>query len=292
VVLRGIDIDGAGLTLGTIGVNVLAARSVTLEDVSIRRFSTAGVQLNATTPVKLLLDGVQIARSTAGVLVPATATGASSVSLHDTTISGAADGVRVLAGGPAKVLLDGVAIVDPTARGVVVTPTAGAAPTVRIRNSTVTGANPAIESDLGGYAGLVGSFIADNTLGLMHDDTGQIEDLGGNTFSGNAADGQFTITPPPAPPVVQTVTVTTPAPPPVTNTVTVTRTVCAVPSMTGLTLSRARAALALGHCATGKVVQRATSVRSRIGRVIAQSVKAGTQTGEGTKVSLQIGRKA
>src|SRR5437763_364611 len=46
VVLRNIDINGAGLTLGTNAVNVTQAKSVTLDGVTIGNFSADGVHCN------------------------------------------------------------------------------------------------------------------------------------------------------------------------------------------------------------------------------------------------------
>src|SRR5437773_2408272 len=46
VVLRSIDINGAGLTLGTNGISILQAGRVAVEDVSIANFSTTGIRCN------------------------------------------------------------------------------------------------------------------------------------------------------------------------------------------------------------------------------------------------------
>lgn len=290
VTLRNLEINGAGTTIGTNGVRIVAAAGVTIENVSIDRFSDSGVRIDAATPVRVLLNGVTIKNAAVGVQIPAAATGAADVQVHDTVISGATAGVRVLGAGDAKVVLDGVSIASPTLQGVQVAPAVGAAPKVVLRNTTITGANPAVQADAGGAAGLLGSLLSFNTLGLMHADGATVEDLGGNTLTNNTEDGTFTKSPP-APPA-ETVTVTTPAPPPVTTTVTVpvTRVVCAVPNLRGLTLAQARSALGLGRCQTGKVTRRAT--KRGVGRVLSQGTKAGTQTAEGSAVSLVVGRKA
>jgi len=288
VVLRNVQLSGAGVTLGTNGVNVIAAASVTLEHVSIEHYSNAAVTITAATPVRVLLDDVTIKDSTTGLLIPASAAGAADVQLQDVTMSGGTDGVVVQGSGASKLVLDRVSIPSPSGRGVRIAPTGGAAPKVLLRDTTITGANPAVQVDAGGYAGLLGSLLSYNALGLLPADGAVLEDLGGNTLTNNTTDGSFTKTPPPA----ATVTVTTPAPPPVTNTVTVTRVVCAVPDVRGLTLTAARRALTTGHCTAGKVTKRATKKRSQVGRVLSQSVKAGTQTGEGKAVALVVGRKA
>jgi hypothetical protein len=46
IVLRGVDINGAGTTLGTNGISILQAAKVTVEDVNIANFSTTGIRCN------------------------------------------------------------------------------------------------------------------------------------------------------------------------------------------------------------------------------------------------------
>ena len=66
---------------------------------------------------------------------------------------------------------------------------------------------------------------------------------------------------------------------------------CVVPKVIGLKLAAARKRIARARCAVGTV--RRVHVRSarKVGRVIAQSPKAGTRRPAGTRVSLAVGRR-
>ena len=71
VVLRAIDINGAGTTLGTNGVNYIQAASVALYDVNIASYSNDAVKVSSSAAGghKLLLDGCEVLNSFRGVEV-------------------------------------------------------------------------------------------------------------------------------------------------------------------------------------------------------------------------------
>jgi len=75
VVIRAVDINGAGTTLGTNGVNYIQAASVALYDVNIANYSNDGVKVSATVAGghKLLLVGCQVLNNVRGVEVFPTA---------------------------------------------------------------------------------------------------------------------------------------------------------------------------------------------------------------------------
>jgi subtilisin family serine protease len=63
---------------------------------------------------------------------------------------------------------------------------------------------------------------------------------------------------------------------------------CVVPRLLGKTLPAARAALRRSHCAVGRIRR----VRSRrVGRIVAQSLRAGVRRARGTRVNLSVGRR-
>ncbi len=64
---------------------------------------------------------------------------------------------------------------------------------------------------------------------------------------------------------------------------------CKVPNVKGRTLAAAKAAIRRAGCSVGTVKRRASSAHNR-SRVLAQSLRAGSKHGRGTKVSLTIGR--
>ena len=86
--IRGIDIDGAGTTIGTNGVRVLGAAKVILEDVHMRNFSNAGVSVEGPAGARVFLDRVTITATNNGVSLPGA--NANSVIITDSVIDGSA----------------------------------------------------------------------------------------------------------------------------------------------------------------------------------------------------------
>jgi beta-lactam-binding protein with PASTA domain len=64
---------------------------------------------------------------------------------------------------------------------------------------------------------------------------------------------------------------------------------CVVPKVLGKTVAGATKALRRAHCRLGKVT-RVPSIRSKIGKVLRQSPRAGRRLASGSKVSLAVGR--
>src|ERR1043165_2117454 len=76
IILRNIDINGAGTTLGTNGVAVLQAKSVNLETVSIENYSGQGVRVaNTSNGISVSLDHTDIRLAQFGVVVASSGTG-------------------------------------------------------------------------------------------------------------------------------------------------------------------------------------------------------------------------
>jgi hypothetical protein len=76
IVLRNIDINGAGTTLGTNGVNFIAGGSLAIYDVHIASFSSNGVTVSSTTGAhKLLMKSCQVLNNFRGVNLAPTAPG-------------------------------------------------------------------------------------------------------------------------------------------------------------------------------------------------------------------------
>jgi hypothetical protein len=76
VILRNIDISGAGTTLGTNAVNVVQAKSVTLEGVSISQYSGAGLRVsNTSNAIAVHANDTDIRITAFGALVATTAPG-------------------------------------------------------------------------------------------------------------------------------------------------------------------------------------------------------------------------
>jgi hypothetical protein len=100
IVLRAIDINGAGTTLGTNGVNVIQAKSVHLEDVNIANYSGQGLQTtNTSNQISVTLNSCQVMNvGGVGVKAASTSTGSTLLAVVDTEVSNNANGIDVAAG--------------------------------------------------------------------------------------------------------------------------------------------------------------------------------------------------
>ncbi|HYU24757.1 MAG TPA: right-handed parallel beta-helix repeat-containing protein [Thermoanaerobaculia bacterium] len=98
VVLRNIDINGAGTTLGTNGVNVIQAKSVHLYGVYIANYSGQGVQTtNTSNVISLALTNCQINNVGVGVKAASTSTGTTLLTVSESEVSNNANGIDVAA---------------------------------------------------------------------------------------------------------------------------------------------------------------------------------------------------
>src|SRR5216110_1991017 len=89
IILRNIDISGAGTTLGTNGVNVIQAQSVQLQGVYIETYSARGVETtNSSNAIGLFVEDCKIQNvGQQGVLALSTATGTTKVTVSNSYIS-------------------------------------------------------------------------------------------------------------------------------------------------------------------------------------------------------------
>ena len=97
VVLRGLDINGAGTTLGTNGVNIIQAASVSLFDVHIANYSGQGIQTtNSTNQVSVHVENCEILNNNGtGILANSSGTGSTLLTVDKTYISGNSKGIDV-----------------------------------------------------------------------------------------------------------------------------------------------------------------------------------------------------
>jgi len=97
IVLRGIDINGAGTTLGTNGVNIIQAASVSLYDVHIANYSGQGVQTtNSSNQITVTIDHCQILNvNGTGVLAASTGTGTTLLSVSNSVVNNNSKGIDV-----------------------------------------------------------------------------------------------------------------------------------------------------------------------------------------------------
>lgn len=102
VVLRGLSINGAGSTLGTSGVRVVSARDVLITNSYISNFSTAGVNVNATSQARVTIDHTTLYGNAIGILVSPASTFSNSVKVSNSTIAVSSTSGISLVGSAAK----------------------------------------------------------------------------------------------------------------------------------------------------------------------------------------------
>jgi hypothetical protein len=100
IVLRGIDINGAGVTLGTNGVNIIQAQSVSLFNVNIANYSGQGIQTtNTSNQVSVFVDNCQILNNNgAGILANSTGGGTTLLTVENSFISNNSKGIDIESG--------------------------------------------------------------------------------------------------------------------------------------------------------------------------------------------------
>ncbi|MEA2235580.1 MAG: hypothetical protein QOC81_304 [Thermoanaerobaculia bacterium] len=95
IVLRNLDINGAGVTLGTNGINVLQAGSVSVYSCNIANYSDSGIKMtNTSNAIGLYLANTAILNTGTGVNLANTG-GIAKVLAVDSTIQGNNIGVRM-----------------------------------------------------------------------------------------------------------------------------------------------------------------------------------------------------
>jgi hypothetical protein len=98
IILRNIDISGAGVTLGTNAVNIIQAGSVILDGVTIETYSGRGVQTtNTSNAISVFLDHCRIQNvGQQGVLALSTSTGSTKLTVSNSFIANnGGDGIDV-----------------------------------------------------------------------------------------------------------------------------------------------------------------------------------------------------
>jgi hypothetical protein len=101
IVLRGIDINGAGTTLGTNGVSITQAGSVTIDHCNIANYSNAGVRtVNTSNAINVFVTNTNVVNvNTQGIQANSVAPGTSSIFIDNSRITGAINGVDVAGSG-------------------------------------------------------------------------------------------------------------------------------------------------------------------------------------------------
>ncbi|MEA2337120.1 MAG: hypothetical protein QOE82_1127 [Thermoanaerobaculia bacterium] len=89
IILRGIDINGSGTTLGTNGINIIQAKSVSVEKCAIAKYSGNGIQVtNSSNQISLYVSDSNIRNfGNVGIFLNNTATGTVRLVVDNTIIT-------------------------------------------------------------------------------------------------------------------------------------------------------------------------------------------------------------
>ncbi|HEV2718791.1 MAG TPA: right-handed parallel beta-helix repeat-containing protein [Thermoanaerobaculia bacterium] len=188
IILRNIDISGAGTTLGTNGINVIQARSVSIEGVSISQYSGQGVRVsNTSNAIPVHISNSDIRLCVFGVVGASTAPGVVGLDIRDSKIFQNSNTGVDLGGANNGVTLtrcvvtnnqSGVVVEQTTSVGAlesntiaanqngVVLGTGGGTPTIRFSRNLITG-NTANGLTGGGTSKCFGNNVIDGNSGTQ-----------------------------------------------------------------------------------------------------------------------------
>lgn len=273
VVLRNLSINGAGPTLGTLGVDITGdgAAYVELQNVRISNVARHGVHFRPTTSADarttLVLDNVTITNvgGNAVNLVPLNGLPVLNGVIHGSALSAAAG-----------TSIDPVG--TPTGAGIL----ADTGSTVQLSGTTIFGNKTGLRL-LGssGLPGVIASYCDNQIAG--NDQPGDVPALADTPQCAAAKAPAPTPAPTPAPvptPTVVTKEVLVPAPEQ-----------CRVPNLKGLTQPTAKRFLVATGCALGAVKKKKTTKKAQLGTITAQGIKAGIKLPAGAKVSVTVGKR-
>lgn len=209
VIVRGLSINGAGVTPGSYGIRVLQAQSVTIEDSYVYGFgsgSARGISVDSTTSnVQLFVNNTTINNNTGGGIVVSPGGGlTASVTLKNVRLlnNGTSALALTTAGGSGALT---AAIVDSQISGGGVAGTSGivakaltSTATIVIKSSSIDG-NPLFGINSNGVGATVrvgDTVITNNGTALNSANSAKLESFGDNDVTGNANPGAFTGTVP------------------------------------------------------------------------------------------------
>jgi hypothetical protein len=184
VTLRNLSINGAGTILGLSGIRYLAGAQLTVENVTIERFSTRGIDVALAAAGKLFVKDTNIVNTTTGIRVNTTA-GQVLTTLDNVRIEGMTTGIEV-AGGNNIATVRNSLISGNTQNGILAS---GATSVVNVEDSTVSynNANGVNASVVGATIRLSRSSIFNNQVGVAFIAGATVASDGQNRIAGNGS---------------------------------------------------------------------------------------------------------
>jgi hypothetical protein len=194
--LRGIVINGAGTSGGTIGtrtgidgIRIVQATSVFVEDSVIAEFTQQGIEVAATASVNLTLDNVVIRNANVAGVTLATTAGLVVASFNNVRIDGTP--VALSAANRVRANIRNVVLSHNTT-GI---QTSGVDNIVNADNSMISFGTTGVLASAGSTVRLSNSVITQNSTGLSAGG-GSIVSMSGNSLTGNTVNGAFSSTVP------------------------------------------------------------------------------------------------
>ena len=250
------------------------------------------ININAPANAQVVLQGIDLvgtntAEGACTANFGVNITNGASVLLDDVDISGFNTAVSATLGSSSMdvfvdLSLDDVRIHNNCQYGVRLNPVAGHPGRLAMDHTSITGSNIALSVAGGGEAWVSNSRIYLNNTGVEPLAPGKIHSYCNNQVAGNATDGAFTddlCTPPVTLPPTANPPAATPATPQY----------CEVPTLKKKTSAQAAALLKGEGCTLGKV-KKQSAPKAKEGKVLTQTIPAGTFVKLGTAVGVAVGK--
>lgn len=188
VILRNLTLDGARQAAGNgggVGISLIRAGQLHIENVTIQNFETSAVSIAGADTLKVWMQHVTMLRSVTGVEASTAAGFSASIYMDDVSMQGSTDGLNAVAN-------TGVAIRNSFFGGNVGTTNgavkASSGCTVFVENSMFSGNNVAVNAAAGGTVTISNNSFYGNTTALTG--AGTIATAtNSNKFFGNTSDG-------------------------------------------------------------------------------------------------------
>ena len=202
VVLSGLDIDGAGTTIGTNGINVISAKSVSIRNSYIRNFSNAGINVAPSAgSVKVVVNNVTVnnagtSNTTGGILVKPTGAASVVAMISGSQVQNGTQGIRFDSSGGTGTVTGFVrdSVVTSNVNNGVGVVAGSSSDTVYVVNTSVQANNYGLVVNGSGatiYAS--GDNVTGNLIqGLFVNGSGTINSYKNNNVNANTTDGTFT----------------------------------------------------------------------------------------------------
>ena len=187
VILRNLTLQGARQTNsgGSVGISLIKAGQLHIENVNIENFDTAGIDIAGTGTIKVWMQHVTLLRSVTGVKASTAAGFSAAIYMDDVSMQGSTDGLNLIANAAAAIRNSFFSGNVGTTSGAV---NASSGCTAFIENSIFSSNGIAVNSAAGGTVSISNNSFYGNTTALSGGGTIATA-TNTNKFFGNSSDG-------------------------------------------------------------------------------------------------------